>query len=167
MPLDLAAQQEAAALKEDLDLLEVVQTPDHFGPLGGEAFFLHSDFQFPFQAQGQERTEHVPADRLIAFVVNRARLQDALGRAECVLHHPERLVDMSDGFRIVAGVGAQHEEPVIALVCGDQFFIDGKAASPLGFYPICRSRGPTMRRVPRVIHKHHLSKEPRSKLRGI
>ena len=133
VPLDLTAKQEAASLQEEFHLLEVVQATDDFGPLGIEAFFFQPQLQFPLQAESQERTEHVSTDRLIAFVVNRARLQDALGRAERVLNHPECFVNISGGFRIMVGVGAQHEEPVIALVGGDQLFIDGKAASLLGF----------------------------------
>ena len=66
-------------------------------------------------------------------MVNPARLQDAPGRAERALNHPERFVNISDGFLIVIRAAAQHEEPVIALVRCDEFFIDGKAACPLGF----------------------------------
>ena len=69
VPLDLTVQQEASALEDDLDLLEVVQAPDDFSPLGSKAFVLQSDFEFPLQAQSQERTEHMPPDRLIALVV--------------------------------------------------------------------------------------------------
>ena len=133
MPLDFAAQQEATALQDDLDLLEVVQAPGDFGPLGSETFLPQAQFEFPLQAESQKRTEHVPSDRLIAFVVNRARLQDTLGCAERVLDHPERFVNVGHGFRIVVGVGAQHEEPVITLVEGDQLFIDGEVAALLGF----------------------------------
>ena len=58
-------------------------------------------------------------------------LHDALCRAEAVFNHPEHLVNAGDSIRVVIGVGAQHEEAVVALFLGDLLLIDGKVAASL------------------------------------
>ena len=40
------------------------------------------------------------------------------------LDHPKHFVNSSDGFRVVLGVGAQHEETVVAFFLGDLFVVD-------------------------------------------
>ena len=50
---------------------------------------------------------------------------------EAVFDHPEHLVNAGDGFRVVLGVGAQHEETVVAFFIGDLFVVDCKVAATL------------------------------------
>jgi hypothetical protein len=94
MPDHLPSQQEAAALEQKFHLLGMVQTPDDFRPLRLQALGLQPQFQFSFQTQSQKRAKHMSPDCLVAFVVNGTRIQDALGRAECVFHHSKCFVNM-------------------------------------------------------------------------
>ena len=63
-----AAEDEALTLKFGFDLMEVVESAKAFLPLGLEPFVLQADFQYSLKAKSQERTEHITADRLSAFV---------------------------------------------------------------------------------------------------
>jgi hypothetical protein len=70
----------------------------------------------------------VAPNRFIALVVNGAGVQDALGRAEGVVDHPESRdggINVGHGLRIVVGVAARHKKAVVALVGGDLLFING------------------------------------------
>ena len=119
--LELTAKQKAAALEKDFDLLEVVQAADH---LGCEALLFHADFEFALENQGKEAAEDVAADCFVALMKDGMGLHNRLCRAEAVFDHPEHLVNAGDSFRVVIGVGAQHEKAVVAFFQGDLFLID-------------------------------------------
>ena len=81
------------------------------------------------RTRGQEAAEDVAADRFVALMKDGTGLHDALCRAEAVFNHPEHLVNAGDSFRVVIGVGAQHEKAVVAFFQGDLFLIDKKVAA--------------------------------------
>jgi hypothetical protein len=110
------------------------------GPLGCEALLFHADFEFALENQRQESAEDVAADGFLALMKDGAGLQDILCRAEGVFNHPERLVDPGDGFGVVIGIGAQHEETVVAFFLDDLFFIDKKVAASFNLKEIARSK---------------------------
>jgi hypothetical protein len=125
----LTAEQKAAALEEEFDLLKIIQAADDLGPFRCEALLFHADFEFTLENQGQEAAEDVTADGFVALMKDGTGLHDALCRAEAVFNHPEHLVNAGDSFRVVIGVGAQHEEAVVAFFLGDLFLIDNKVTA--------------------------------------
>src|SRR4029077_9186244 len=108
---------------------KIVQAAHDLGPLGLKALLFHADFEFALENQGQKAAEDVAADGFVALMKDGTGLHDALCCAEAVFNHPEHLVNAGDSFRVVVGVGAQHEETVIAFFTGDLFLIDGKVAA--------------------------------------
>jgi len=108
----------------------LIQVTQHVGPFQVQAFLGQAILQGFAQHQGQERAEHVAADRLVALVIDRSRLQQALERSEDRLDHPEVFVPQRDlsGFGLVP-VGAKHPLAVEALLVAHLFLVDLEASA--------------------------------------
>ena len=65
-----------------------------------------------FSSRAEEAARHVAANGLVEFVKDRARREQALGRAERPLHHPRLLIAKHRFERREIGVGPEHEDAV-------------------------------------------------------
>ncbi len=70
---------------------------------------------------------------LVTPVVDGPGVHNRFGRADDVFDRPECLVDVSNRFGIVEGIGAQNPEPVVARFGFDLLFINRKMMIPLNF----------------------------------
>jgi hypothetical protein len=80
----------------------------------------------------QERTEDVAANRVVALVVDRPRVEHRFHRAERRLDHPELFVGQRDVARREGGVRAQDPQSVIACV-GVDLWVTNREARALTF----------------------------------
>ena len=67
---------------------------------------------------------------LVTPVVDGPGVHNRFGRADDVFDRPKCLVDVSNRFGIVEGIGAQNPEPVVARFGFDLLFINRKNDDP-------------------------------------
>src|ERR1019366_8399536 len=77
-PGSLTAKDVTLSAYGGLHFDHVVQIADDVGPLQRPLLPQQSVLQFLAQQQRQERTEHVPANRLVALMMDRPRIQQRL-----------------------------------------------------------------------------------------
>src|ERR1039457_2982348 len=134
----LATKNVTLAADRDFHLNEVIQIPDHVGPFQLPLLARQTVFQFLAQQQRQERAKYMPADRCVALVKNRPRIQQRFHRAEDIFDHPQLLVFQRHLARRQIHVRRQHPLAVVARFLLDFVLVNGELlASPWYFrYPL-------------------------------
>jgi hypothetical protein len=128
---DSGAGGDALAVFFDRGVLETVEIAQQVGPFDDEAVALAQIGQLLLQRQGEERAEHMAADGGIRGVVDRAGSEDRFGTAEQVFDLQQIAVAQHGLQRRDPGIGAQHEETVVAGLVGELSGIDLKGRAGL------------------------------------
>ena len=108
----------------DRHLLEPIKVAQHITPLGPKARAPAALIQLLAQDQGQKGAEHVTADGRIRGMVDGPRAHQRLGGPEELLHLDQVAVAQDRLQGRDPGVGAQHEQAVVARLLGDLADID-------------------------------------------
>src|ERR1035441_5011901 len=122
----LATKNVTLAADRDFHLNEVIQIPDHVGPFQLPLLARQTLFQFLAQQQRQERAKYMPANRFVALVKNRPRIQQRFHRAEDILDHPQLLVLQRHLTRREIHVRRQYPLAVVARFLLDFVLVNGK-----------------------------------------
>ena len=89
------SNEEALVVVGDLGFHQGVEIARDASPLGLDAGNLHAAVQLALQQQGEEGTEDVATDGLVALVIDGPRHEDGLVRTECLFEHPNNLPSKS------------------------------------------------------------------------
>jgi len=127
---NIRPQQEVLILVDDFGQPQGLEVADHSGPLDPLSPIFDPPQQFGAQQESEKAAEDVPADRLVALVVDGPRLEHRLSGPVHVLDHPEFLVLERDVLRgEVGAVGLDHPLAVVPLFATDLGFVDLKAGA--------------------------------------
>src|SRR5215217_2667776 len=102
----------------DRHLLETIKVAQHVAPLGPKARSAAVLIQLLAQDQSQEGAEHVTPDSTIRGMGDGPCAHQRLGGAEELLHLDQVAVAQNRLQRCDPGIGAQHEQAVIARLLG-------------------------------------------------
>ena len=120
--------------------LETIEIAQQVGPFDDEAVALAEIGQFLLQHQGEERAKHMATNGGIRGVIDRAGAEDRLGTAEQILDLQQIAVAQHGLQRGDPGIGAQHEEAVVAGLVGELAGIDLKGRAGLAVRARCSTQ---------------------------
>jgi hypothetical protein len=116
----------------DVGLNELIEIANDIGPfiatpIGGETVD-----EFLAQQQSKEGTEHMAANRIIALVKDRARIDEGFRGSENILHDPSLAIAERDNQRRDLHIGTDDIDAVEFGGRGDTLGVDGEVAVAFG-----------------------------------
>ena len=116
----------------DVSLNELIEIANDIGPfiatpIGGETVD-----EVLAQQQSKEGTEHMAANRIIALVKDRARIDDGFCGPENILHDPSLAIAERDNQRRDLRIGTDDIDAVEFGGRGDTLGVDGEVAVAFG-----------------------------------
>jgi len=129
----LTAETKAVSTERHFGFPQIIQSANYLSPFPILSFFRQAFLQLGLQKQSQKTAKNMTADCLVAFMINRPRIQDRLGGADYIFNHPQAFVNQSNFFSRIISVCSQYPHPIKTFFIFNPIFINAKMSVPFHF----------------------------------